>query len=272
MEYVGCTLSLLVILEAQAFKTMVLFGTRFANSSISREDWKEVYGFLLGYKENEDTLNIQSMVPFIHGSATEVRFSEEDYGLAEEVVDKAENAGQFLVGWFHTHPGLGLYLSDIDILNHLGFQSVNPLAVAVVLDPALVAEMGYGFKVFALDNPDEGPAANPLEREFKIQGLDPTFLAATLLRVVQDAAFQRPLAPEFKEISQLAGEPEKTEFINEYFPPSPIPKPPPSLDSTLIPQSNISDLENWIEPKPLLADITARGGICSEIDCVPSAE
>ena len=271
MIYVGAP-ALQIILEVQAFKTMVLFGTRFANLSIPREEWKEVYGFLLGYKENESTLHIQSMVPFIHGSATEIRFGEEDYGLAEEVVNKADNAGQFLVGWFHTHPGLGLFLSEIDVLNHLGFQSVNPLAVAVVLDPALVAETGYGFKVFALDDPDKGPAASPLEREFKIQGLDPTFIAATLLRVVQDVASQRPLAPEFKEVAQLVGEREKSEIINEYFPPGPVPKPPPSLDSMTITPGNVTDLENWVEPEPLPQGIPARGGICSELDCVPSAE
>jgi len=52
MIYVGASI-LPVILEAQAFKTMVLFGTRFANVSIPREEWKEVYGFLLGYKDKQ---------------------------------------------------------------------------------------------------------------------------------------------------------------------------------------------------------------------------
>ncbi len=260
-----------VILEAQAFKTMVLFGTRFANVSIPREEWKEVYGFLLGYKDNEGTLHIQSMIPFIHGSATEVRFGEEDYGLAEEVVNKAENAGLFIVGWYHTHPGLGLFLSDIDVLNHIGFQSVNPLAVAVVLDTALIAEAGYGFKVFALDDPEKGPTASPVEREFTIQGLDPTFIAATLIRVAQDTAFQKPLAPEFKEIVQSAGQEGDDKVIGEYFPPAPVPAKAPPIDITVVPPSNVFELENWAEPE-VPQEVTARGGICSELDCVPSAE
>ncbi len=267
-------LTLPVILEAQAFKTMVLFGTRFANVSIPREDWKEVYGFLLGYKDKEDegTLRISSMIPFIHGSATEVRFGEEDYGLAEEVVNKAENAGLFIVGWYHTHPGLGLFLSEIDVFNHLGFQSVNPLAVAVVLDPSLIAETGYGFKVFALDDLEKGPTASPVEREFTIHGLDPTFIAATLIRVAQDSAFQRSLAPEFKEMVQSEGQEGDDKVISEYFPPAPMPAIAPTLDSTVITPGNVTELENWAEPGILPQDIPARGGICSEFDCVPSAE
>ncbi|HMF31176.1 MAG TPA: hypothetical protein VKK79_07170 [Candidatus Lokiarchaeia archaeon] len=261
------------LIEANAFKSMVLFGARFANATIPPEEWKEVYGFLLGFIENKTTLHVQNMVPFIHGSATEVQFGNEDYGLAEEVVERAENAGQFLVGWFHTHPGLGLFLSDVDILNQIGFQAVNPLAIAIVFDPSLVGNVGYGFKVFALDDPEKGITANTVETEYSIQKLDPTFIAATLVRVASDAAFQRPFAPEFKEIAQMPDIETKSQFLGEYFTPVNLKvTPPPELNNLVT--SNLDDLETWADSESPPPDLVpAKGAVWSEVEMgVPSAE
>ena len=39
------------------------------------------------------------------------------------------------VGWYHSHPGFGCWLSMVDIQTQKSFERLNPRAVAVVVDP-----------------------------------------------------------------------------------------------------------------------------------------
>lgn len=45
--------------------------------------------------------------------------------------DRDENA----VGWYHSHPGFGCWLSSVDINTHQSFEQLDPRNVAVVVDP-----------------------------------------------------------------------------------------------------------------------------------------
>lgn len=47
----------------------------------------------------------------------------------------AEYAGDLVVGWYHTHPGLGVFLSGLDLGLHARIFAVQPWCVALVLDP-----------------------------------------------------------------------------------------------------------------------------------------
>jgi 26S proteasome regulatory subunit N11 len=40
-----------------------------------------------------------------------------------------------VVGWYHSHPGFGCWLSGVDISTQNSFEQLNPRAVAVVVDP-----------------------------------------------------------------------------------------------------------------------------------------
>ena len=46
-----------------------------------------------------------------------------------------EFPGELIVGWYHTHPGLGVFLSGPDLFIHQHFFS-DPMQVALVIDPA----------------------------------------------------------------------------------------------------------------------------------------
>ena len=62
------------------------------------------------------------------GEEYSVSFSEEDFKVFEHT--------QFCVGWWHSHPGFGLFLSATDIKTHiLSFQITRPHSVALVVDP-----------------------------------------------------------------------------------------------------------------------------------------
>jgi proteasome lid subunit RPN8/RPN11 len=40
-----------------------------------------------------------------------------------------------IVGWYHSHPGHGLFLSQTDVQTHLHFCQFSPYAVSLVADP-----------------------------------------------------------------------------------------------------------------------------------------
>lgn len=40
-----------------------------------------------------------------------------------------------VVGWYHSHPGFGCWLSSVDVNTQQSFEQLTPRAVAVVVDP-----------------------------------------------------------------------------------------------------------------------------------------
>ena len=42
---------------------------------------------------------------------------------------------EMVVGWYHSHPGFGCWLSGVDMNTQTSFEQLNPRAVAVVIDP-----------------------------------------------------------------------------------------------------------------------------------------
>ncbi|ULU01135.1 hypothetical protein L3Y34_001480 [Caenorhabditis briggsae] len=48
-----------------------------------------------------------------------------------KLVGRTEN----VVGWYHSHPGFGCWLSSVDVNTQQSFEALHPRAVAVVVDP-----------------------------------------------------------------------------------------------------------------------------------------
>merc|ERR1711935_1105797 len=42
---------------------------------------------------------------------------------------------EMVVGWYHSHPGFGCWLSGVDVNTQQSFEALNQRAVAVVVDP-----------------------------------------------------------------------------------------------------------------------------------------
>ena len=45
--------------------------------------------------------------------------------------DRMEN----VVGWYHSHPGFGCWLSGVDVNTHSSFEKLDARNIAVVVDP-----------------------------------------------------------------------------------------------------------------------------------------
>ncbi|MDD1777634.1 MAG: Mov34/MPN/PAD-1 family protein, partial [Candidatus Helarchaeota archaeon] len=187
----------LVILKFQAYKDIVLHSTRFANPGINKERWREVYGFLIGTIENNNVI-IHESIPMVHGGATEVEFEEQHYIEAAEINEKAAEKSLFLVGWYHSHPGLQIFLSSVDIKNHIGYQGLNPQAIALVIDPSKINATYSGFEIFRLDDATNLNSSYH-KINWKITDLDEKFVGQMLIDLSHRATIQRPLVEEYGE-------------------------------------------------------------------------
>ncbi len=130
-----------IILKAEAYKTIILYSSRYANSAIPKEDWKEIYGILIGYTD-DDYVYVENAEALTYGHSTDVQLDQRHYIFITEIQDKLdkEKKGTYMVGWFHSHPSLGLFFSDIDILNQLSFQINNPDFCGLVIDHTLLGK------------------------------------------------------------------------------------------------------------------------------------
>jgi hypothetical protein len=58
-----------------------------------------------------------------------------------------------VVGWYHSHPGFGCWLSGVDIGTQQSFEALNARAVSVVIDPIQSVRGKVVIDAFRLINP-----------------------------------------------------------------------------------------------------------------------
>lgn len=59
-----------------------------------------------------------------------------------------------VVGWYHSHPGFGCWLSSVDINTQQSFEQLDPRSVAVVIDPIQSVKGKVVIDAFRLINPN----------------------------------------------------------------------------------------------------------------------
>ena len=105
----------------------------------AREDTDvEICGVLVGQWAKDEKGPFLSVVSSIRGeSATnklaEVTFTHDTWSKINARMDK-DFVGKSIVGWYHTHPDFGIFLSDRDRFVHEHFFN-EPGQVALVVDP-----------------------------------------------------------------------------------------------------------------------------------------
>lgn len=96
----------------------------------------EVMGLMLG--EFVDDYTVQVIDVFaMPQSGTGVSVEAVDPVFQTEMLDMLRQTGrpESVVGWYHSHPGFGCWLSSVDVNTQQSFEALNPRAVAVVVDP-----------------------------------------------------------------------------------------------------------------------------------------
>jgi len=113
----------------------------------------EAIGFLVGmycrWRDEYFTL-VDDYIP-VGGSSSSyhVIMDVESIASALKILEKRyKDSKHFIVGWYHSHPGYGIFLSDTDIKSQITFFN-QPCHVALVIDPT---RGEYGFFKLSLDN------------------------------------------------------------------------------------------------------------------------
>lgn len=108
-------------------------------SKAARAGRTEIGGFLIGKIERNKIIITRATFPRQRGTRTHVSINDADMAiLAEELAERG--AGEVIVGWHHTHPGLGVFMSGTDVSTQLRYQAFFPEAVALVMDPMKFAQ------------------------------------------------------------------------------------------------------------------------------------
>jgi proteasome lid subunit RPN8/RPN11 len=98
----------------------------------------EVGGVMLGQLHRDSSgpfLFIHAIVPALQASqrATSVTFTGETWAAIHQAIDR-DHPGSNIAGWYHTHPGFGVFLSDMDEFIQRSFFDL-PYQAATVIDP-----------------------------------------------------------------------------------------------------------------------------------------
>lgn len=108
----------------------------------------EVMGFLIGdiyrWKNHEFVLVKDVISTDLEATNISVRFQREGFnGLFEKMDDL--NYDYIIVGWYHSHPGLGCFLSSKDIETQRRIFN-SPFHTALVVDPVKQETKAYKLK------------------------------------------------------------------------------------------------------------------------------
>jgi proteasome lid subunit RPN8/RPN11 len=104
----------------------------------------EICGVLVGRREKDKDGDFVHVTATIRGEkareqGSHVTFTHDTWNHIHREMD-AKFAGKEIIGWYHTHPGFGIFLSDMDAFIHKSVFA-QPHQVSLVHDP-LVGKTG----------------------------------------------------------------------------------------------------------------------------------
>lgn len=96
----------------------------------------EVMGLMLGEFVDDFTVHVIDVFAMPQsGTGVSVEAVDEVFQTRMMEMLKQTGRDQMVVGWYHSHPGFGCWLSSVDVSTQHAFERLNPRAVAVVVDP-----------------------------------------------------------------------------------------------------------------------------------------
>lgn len=137
----------------------------------------EVMGLMIGYIQHETFIVTDALRLPVEGTETRVNAQDEANEYMVKYLERSRQVGQLenAVGWYHSHPGYGCWLSGIDVSTQFAQQTFSDPFVAVVIDPDRTISAGKveigAFRTYpenfvpeGAESAGEGMAAVPLAK------------------------------------------------------------------------------------------------------------
>jgi 26S proteasome regulatory subunit N11 len=124
---------------------------------------REIGGYLVGKIIKDKVMITDAIYATADSNPTFVSF---DNMLQFKIIEELEKKGSdnTILGWYHTHPGLGLFLSGTDIATQKIYQALLPEAVAMVCDGNTFAktreQKDFKAQFFRVDKNDKSQEIN----------------------------------------------------------------------------------------------------------------
>ncbi|PFX25577.1 COP9 signalosome complex subunit 5 [Stylophora pistillata] len=126
----------------------------------------EVMGLMLGKVDGNTMIVMDAFALPVEGTETRVNAQAAAYEYMAEYIESSKLVGRLenAIGWYHSHPGYGCWLSGIDVGTQMVNQQFQEPFVAIVIDPTRTISAGkvnFGaFRTYpkGYKPPDEGPS------------------------------------------------------------------------------------------------------------------
>jgi COP9 signalosome complex subunit 5 len=126
----------------------------------------EVMGLLLGKVDAHTMLVMDAFALPVEGTETRVNAQAQAYEYMAAYTESAKQVCRLenVIGWYHSHPGYGCWLSGIDVSTQMLNQQFQEPFVAIVIDPVRTISAGKvnlgAFRTYpkGYKPPDEGPS------------------------------------------------------------------------------------------------------------------
>lgn len=104
----------------------------------------EVMGMLLGKIDTSTMIVMDSFALPVEGTETRVNAHAQAYEYMTTYVELAKSVDrkENVIGWYHSHPGYGCWLSGIDVGTQMLNQQFQDPFVAIVIDPVRTISTG----------------------------------------------------------------------------------------------------------------------------------
>ena len=149
-----------VKIHLKAYIKLALHALKYANPKVPQSKWIEVIGLLTGKIDYKDTplacLNVEDAYPIGHGTDVNAQIQDPQSMVRVYNEIKMKTLNQIILGWYHSHPSYGAFMSQTDFDTQVRYQRLGTkdsqitAPIALVIDPTKISNRSYGFKIFRL--------------------------------------------------------------------------------------------------------------------------
>jgi len=149
----------MIRIPKKVYGKFLRFALENANPLDTSRKWKECIGLVLGRIIDQEIF-VTDIIPIGIGTAVFVDIT--DYEKVFSLVSTSRiDEGEVIVGWAHTHPGLGLFFSSTDVRTQKLYQQMHSKAFGLVLDPMKITQNFAGINIFRVD--ETGAHTTPVD-------------------------------------------------------------------------------------------------------------